>query len=298
MAIAIPRIGARQTGSRILGAIRWTRQFPAVPLAVLVLVLVVPAIFANVLTPHDPEIGTLPKAMQPPVWMEGGDWSRPLGADTMGRDVMTRIFYGARVSLIISLISILLSGLIGASLGMAAAYFGGWVDHVISRLIDISMATPAILYALVLGVVMGAGFKTVIIVVLYILWSQYARQVRGETLAIMSLPYIAHARVAGCSHLRIMTRHIFPNVLNTLVVLATLQIGFVIILEASLSFIAVGIPRPTPSWGSMIADGRSLIIVAWWISLFPGLAIVLTVFSMNLLGDWLRDKLDPKLRNI
>ncbi len=268
------------------------------PLVVLVLVLLVPAIFANVLTPHHPEIGTLSKAMQPPVWIEGGDWSRPLGADTQGRDVMTRIFYGARVSLAISLISIFLSGLIGSSLGMAAAYFGGWVDHVISRLVDIAVAIPAILFALVLGVVIGAGFQTVVIVVLYILWSRYARQVRGETLAIMNQDYIARARVAGSSPLRIMVRHILPNVFNTLVVLATLQIGFVIILESSLSFLGVGIPRPTPAWGSMVADGRSLIIVAWWISLFPGLAIVLTVLSMNLLGDWLRDKLDPKLRQV
>ena len=298
MGIALPGIGARRTGSRILGAVRWTRRFPVAPLLVLFLVLLAPAIFANVLTPHHPEIGTLPKAMQPPVWIEGGDWSRPLGADTQGRDVMTRIFYGARVSLIISLIAIFLSGLIGSSLGMAAAYFGGWVDHVISRLVDISMAIPAILFALVLGVVIGAGFKTVIIVVLYILWSQYARQVRGETLAIMGQDYIARARVAGCSHVRIMTRHIFPNVFNTLVVLATLQLGFVILVESGLSFLAVGIPRPTPAWGSMIADGRSLIIVAWWISLFPGLAILLTVVSMNLLGDWLRDKLDPKLRQV
>ena len=298
MAIALPGMVAKRTGSGILGAVRWTRRFPLVPLLVLVLVLLVPAIFANVLTPHHPEIGTLPKAMQPPVWMDGGDWSRPLGADVQGRDIVTRIFYGARVSLIISLISIFLSGLIGSSLGMAAAYFGGWVDHVISRLVDISMAIPAILFALVLGVVIGAGFKTVIIVVLYILWSQYARQVRGETLAIMGQDYIARARVAGSSHFRIMTRHIFPNVMNTLVVLATLQLGFVILVESGLSFLAVGIPRPTPAWGSMIADGRSLIIVAWWISLFPGLAIVLTVLSMNLLGDWLRDKLDPKLRQL
>ena len=298
MAIALPEIGSRETGSRILGAVRWTRRYPVVPVLVLVLLLLVPAIFANVLTPHHPEVGTLPKAMQPPVWIEGGDWSRPLGADTQGRDVMTRIFYGARVSLIISLISIFLSGLIGSSLGMAAGYFRGWVDHVISRLVDIAVAIPAILFALVLGVVIGAGFKTVIIVVLYILWSRYARQVRGETLAIMNQDYIARARVAGCSPFRIMVRHILPNVLNTLVVLATVQIGFVIILESSLSFLGVGIPRPTPAWGSMIADGRSLIIVAWWISLFPGLAIVLTVLSMNLLGDWLRDKLDPKLRQL
>ena len=298
MAIVLPGMVVKRTGSGILGAVRWTRQFPLVPSLVLILVLLVPAIFANVLTPHHPEIGTLPKAMQPPVWMDGGDWSRPLGADVQGRDIMTRIFYGARVSLIISLISIFLSGLIGSSLGIAAAYFGGWVDHVISRLVDISMAIPAILFALVLGLVIGAGFKTVIIVVLYILWSQYARQVRGETLAIMGQDYIGRARVAGCSHVRIMTRHIFPNVFNTLVVLATLQLGFVILVESGLSFLAVGIPRPTPAWGSMIADGRSLIIVAWWISLFPGLAILLTVLSMNLLGDWLRDKLDPKLRQV
>jgi peptide/nickel transport system permease protein len=222
----------------------------------------------------------------------------PLGTDKIGRDVLSRIIHGARVSLMVAGISILAGGVVGTALGLMAGYFGGWWDHVIMRLVDIKLSLQAILLALVLAAAIGPGFFTVIIVITMILWTRYARLVRAETLALKSRDFVARAKVSGCSNFRIITRHIFPNVVNTLIVLATLEVGQVILLEATLSFLGVGIPRPTPAWGLMVADGRELVVAAWWVAFFPGLAILLTVLSMNLLGDWLRDKLDPKLRNV
>ena len=205
---------------------------------------------------------------------------------------------GARVSLSVSLLAVVLGGGIGTILGVVAGYFGGVWDSLIMRLVDLMLAFPSILLALVMVAAIGSGYNTVIIVIVVLLWSRYARVVRGEALAIKQSDYIARARVAGASHMRIMLRHIFPNLVNTVIVLATLEVGAVIILESTLSFLGAGIPRPTPAWGVMVADGRELIIANWWIFFFPTLAIVLTVLSMNLLGDWLRDRLDPKLRNV
>jgi peptide/nickel transport system permease protein len=202
------------------------------------------------------------------------------------------------VSLVVSLIAILVGGAIGTGLGLISGYFGRWVDSLIMRLVDISLSLPTILLALVLVAAVGPSFGTVIIVLVVLLWARYARLVRAETLAMKERDFIARARVAGASHVRIMLRYIFPNVVNSLVVLATLQVGYVILLESALSFLGAGLPRPTPAWGLMIADGRELIVTAWWVSMFPGLAIMLTVLSLNLLGDWLRDHLDPKLRHV
>jgi peptide/nickel transport system permease protein len=183
-------------------------------------------------------------------------------------------------------------------LGLTSGYFGGWVDAVLMRLVDISLSLPTILLALVLVAAVGPSFGTVITVLVVLLWARYARLVRGETLGIKERDFIARARVAGASHTRIMARYILPNVVNSLVVLATLQVGYVILLESALSFLGAGLPRPLPAWGLMIADGRELIVTAWWVSMFPGLAIMLTVLALNLLGDWLRDHFDPRLRNV
>ena len=273
------------------------RSYPLIPAFVLLALLIFPAITADWLAPHDPVHGSVKDRRQPPVFF-GGTWKYPLGTDRIGRDILSRIMYGARVSLSISLVGIFVGGIIGASLGMLAGYFGGWIDTVIMRLVDISLALPAILLALVLAAATGPSFQTIIVVVAFVLWALYARQVRGEVLSIRERDFVARARVAGASQLRVMVRHILPNVTNTIIVLATLQVGSVIILEAALSFLGLGIPRPTPAWGIMVADGRQLIVSAWWISFFPGLAITLTVFSLNLLGDWLRDRLDPKLKQI
>ena len=310
---AIPR---RLPMPGVLGVGRaWAiaRRYPIFPVAILLLVLVLPAIFAELITPHDPLIGSLSNRLVPPVWVEadsfeiagmgvietpGGSWEHILGTDKQGRDVLSRIIYGARVSLTVAGLSIFIAGSVGTTLGMIAGYFGGNVDHLIMRLVDITISIPAILFALVLAVILQPSFQTVIIVIVSIFWSRYARLIRGQTLGIKNQDFISRAKVAGASNARIIVRHVFPNVVNTIIVLATLEVGQVILLEATLSFLGAGLPRPTPAWGLMVANGRELLISAWWVAFFPGLAIMLAVMSMNLMGDWLRDKLDPKLRNL
>jgi peptide/nickel transport system permease protein len=281
-------------------AVTWRRlrRYPLVPIGMLTFLLVIPAALAPQVAPYDPLKGSLAKRLKAPAWQEGGSIEHLLGTDKLGRDILSRIIYGARVSLAVSLVAILVGGAIGTVLGLMSGYFGRWVDSVIMRLVDISLSLPTILLALVLVAAVGPSFATVIIVLVILLWARYARLVRAETLSIKERDFIARARVAGASHTRIMARYIFPNVVNSLVVLATLQVGYVILLESALSFLGAGLPRPTPAWGLMIADGRELIVTAWWVSMFPGLAIMLTVLALNLLGDWLRDHLDPKLRNV
>jgi peptide/nickel transport system permease protein len=273
------------------------KRYPLVPFVLLLLFLVIPAVFAPWVAPHDPYDGSLSNRLTPPVW-QGGTTEHLLGTDKLGRDMLSRIIYGARVSLAVSLIAIFVGGIIGTALGLISGYFGRWVDAVLMRLVDISLSLPTILLALVLVAAVGPSFGTVITVLVVLLWARYARLVRGETLAIKELDFIARARVAGASPTRIMIRYIFPNVINSIVVLATLQVGYVILLESALSFLGAGLPRAEPAWGVMVADGRELIVTAWWVSMFPGLAIMLTVLALNLMGDWLRDHLDPKLRNV
>jgi len=277
---------------------RQVKRYPLVSLGILVIVLVIPAIFAPWVAPHDPFLGTLSNRLTPPVWQDGGTMEHILGTDKLGRDILSRIIYGARVSLTVSLIAIFVGGIIGTVLGLISGYFGGRTDAVIMRLVDISLSIPTILLALVLVAAVGPSFGTVITVLIVLLWARYARLTRGETLAMKERDFIARARVAGASHTRIMFKYLFPNVFNSLIVLATLQVGYVILLESTLSFLGAGLPRAEPAWGVMVADGRELIVTAWWVSMFPGLAIMLTVLSLNLLGDWLRDHLDPKLRNL
>jgi peptide/nickel transport system permease protein len=228
--------------------------------------------------------------------MAGGAWNHILGTDKQGRDILSRLIFGARVSLSISLFAVFVGGAIGTLVGLVAGYASGWADHVLMRLVDLSLALPLVLMALVLVSVFGASYGTVIAVVVLLLWSSYARQVRAETLSLKHQDFVQRARVTGASHLRILLRHILPNLFNTIIVLATLQVGTVILLESTLSFLGVGVPPPYPSWGVMVADGRELLVGAWWIAIMPGLAIVIVVLAMNVLGDWLRDHLDPRLR--
>jgi len=268
--------------------------FPGVVLAALVLT----AVFAAYLAPQSPTEGDITQKLIPPIWMERGDWEHPLGTDRFGRDVLSRIIYGSRISLLVSLIAIGVAGTFGTALGLLSGYRGGLIDAVLMRLTDIALSLPLILIAVVLVAVSEPSFRNVILVIALLLWPRFARQVRGETLAIKQQDFVALAVVAGRSSWWIMSRHIFPNVVPTLLVITTLQVGYVILLEGTLSFLGVGVPPPNPAWGLMIADGRGFLATAWWISLFPGLAMLLIVLAVNLMGDWLRDHLDPKLRQL
>ena len=271
-------------------------RFPWLPVLLLLIVLVIPTLFAELIAPFDPLKQSLPQRLKPPVFADGGSWSHVLGTDKQGRDILSRLILGARVSLSISLLAVVVGGSIGTFVGLVAGYAGGWMDHVLMRLVDLSLALPLVLMALVLVSVFGPSYGTVETVVVLLLWSSYARQVRAETLSLKHQDFVQRARVTGASHVRILLRHILPNLLNTVIVLATLQVGTVILLESTLSFLGVGVPPPFPSWGVMVADGRELLVGAWWIAIMPGCAIVTVVLAMNVLGDWLRDHLDPKLR--
>lgn len=262
----------------------------------LILILVVVAIFAPILAPHKPNIGSIEYRLKPPAWQEGGSTENLFGTDVLGRDVLSRLLYGARTSLAVCLITILIAGSIGSILGIIAGYLGGLLDAIIMRIVDLAFSLPVILIAMLFAVLFGPSFLNIIIVIVLVIWADYARMARGETLKVKELDYVALAKVAGCSKLIIMIRHIFPNVLGSLIVLATLQLGSVIIMESSLSFLGVGIPPPTSDWGSMMAEGRSYIVTAWWLSVVPGVAILFTVLSFNLLGDTLTEYLNPKLR--
>jgi peptide/nickel transport system permease protein len=273
------------------------RRWPIVSMVIIV-VFVLAALLAPVLSPADPYEQSLRQRFRPPVWEERGSWAHPLGTDRLGRDQLSRIVYGARVSLAVGALAVLLAGAVGATVGMVAGYYGGRVDAVLMRITDATLSFPTILLALILAVTVGPSFTNVVVSIAVILWARYARVIRGQVLTLMQLDFIAQARIAGAGAWRIITRHLLPNTLNTLVVLLTLQIGYVIIVEASLSFLGAGIPPPTPAWGSMIAEGRDFVTSAWWASALPGLAILLVVLAFNLLGDWLRDTLDPKLRQL
>jgi peptide/nickel transport system permease protein len=297
MATAISPTVPWYSPPKIARAVFQAKRYPVLPLAILIFFLVIPAVFAPLVAPHDPLKGSLSKRLKPPIWAEGGSIEYPLGTDKMGRDILSRMIYGARISLLVSFMAIFVGGSIGTTLGVLSGYFGGKLDTLIMRLVDISLSIPTIFLALVLVSAIGPSFGIVITVIAFILWARYARQARAETLSVREQDFIARARVAGASHVRIMLRYIFPNIVNTLVVLATLQVGAIILLESTLSFLGLGIPRPTPAWGVMVADGRELIVTAWWVSMFPGVGIMLTVLSLNLFGDWLRDHLDPKLKH-
>jgi peptide/nickel transport system permease protein len=278
---------------------RWRiwRRFPVVPVAILGL-FVLTAIFADVLTPYPPEQISLMDRLVPPFFISGGSTAHILGTDGLGRDILSRTIYGARISLSVALLVILISSVVGTVIGMVSGYLGGRTDDVLMRVTDAALSFPSILIALLLAVSLGPSFSTVILALSALGWAPFARMIRGEVVKLRKEDFIAQARIIGSSPTRIILTHLFPNVVNTLIVLMTLSVGIVILVEASLSFLGAGIPPPTPSWGSMVADGRDLFDKAWWISFFPGLAIGLVVLSGNFLGDWVRDRLDPKLRQL
>lgn len=276
-------------------AVLW--RAPKIP-TFIVIVSVVVAIFAPLIAPHSPIDPNLVDREKPPIFLEGSTLKYPLGTDRQGRDVLSRITVGARVSLSVAAMAIVLGSLAGVSLGLLAGYRGGWVDALTMRTMDVMLAFPPILIALVFAVTVGPSFWVVVAVLGLMMLPRYARLVRGDVLTWKQRDFVALARIAGCSSTRIIIVHLFPNVVASLVVLSTLQIGWAIVVEASLSFLGAGIPPPTPTWGGMVSEGRNYLESLWWISVFPGIAIMLVVLSFNMFGDWLRDILDPRLRQL
>ncbi len=273
------------------------RRLPLLSILVLV-IFVVTGLGANWIAPHNPERGDIRARNVPPAWMEGGSSEYLLGTDHLGRDMLSRVIFGARISLAVVAVTLGLGAVIGVSAGLVAGFYGGWRDEVLMRIVDIKLAIPTILLALVLVLALGQTFLIIVAILAIAIWPRFARNVRGEVLQLKTMDYVALAKVSGASTTRILIKHILPGVVNTLIILSTLEVGIVILLESTLSFLGAGVPPPTPAWGSMVADGRDRLAVAWWISTMPGLAIMVVVLSMNLFGDWLRDKLDPRLRQL
>ena len=274
------------------------KGFPLIPVVILLFIAFV-AIFADVLAPHDPQIGSLARRFKPPFWMEGGSLVYPLGTDHVGRDVLSRLIFGARVSMVVGITAVLVAGSIGTLLGIVSGYLGGWADQVVMRITDTWLALPALTFAIFLAAIVGPSELNIILILGLVYWTRYARVIRGEVLSLKQREFVRRAIVAGCSKSLIMWRHILPNVINSAVVLATLMLGVVIVTEASLSFLGVGVPPPKPAWGLMMADGKKGLMVGyWWLTVFPGICIMLMVLSANLLGDWLRVKFDPQLRQL
>ena len=289
--MASPVLVARDPGAWIQVVRRWTVRLPWISLTV-VTVLLLCAAFAPLIAPHDPELISMLDAKLGP----GENMTYPLGTDVMGRDMLSRLIFGARTSVLISFVALGTGALVGTMLGLASGYRGGWVDALTMRAADATMGFPSILVAMILVVIMGAGIENIIIAVVVTVWARYARMIRAEVLSIKELDFITLAKIAGVSSPVIVARHVFPNAVNTLMVLSSLQVGQVILLEASLSFLGLGLPVGAPAWGIMVAEGRTVILNIWWLSLFPGLAITIVVLAFNFFGDWLRDTLDPKMR--
>jgi peptide/nickel transport system permease protein len=277
---------------------RRLEDFPLLPTLILGGIALL-AIFADWVAPHDPEIGNLAARFRPPAWQQGGDVVYLLGTDHLGRDVLSRLIYGARVSMVVGFTAVAVAGAIGTGLGIVSGYLGGWVDQVIMRITDTWLALPALTFAIFLTAVVGPSEMNIVIILGAVYWTRYARVIRGEVLSLKEREFVRLAVVAGCSKRTIMVRHILPNVVNSAIVLGTLMLGVVIVTEAALSFLGVGVPPPKPAWGLMLADGkRGLMTGYWWLTVLPGTCIMLMVLSANLLGDWLRVKLDPQLRQL
>jgi peptide/nickel transport system permease protein len=291
---------SRRTASGRLRAVVTAARGAPMTAVVILGGLILVAALADVLAPHDPTVPVKGAEMfAPPFWMEGGSLATPLGTDFQGRDILSRLLYGARVSLIVGLMGTLVAGALGTALGIISGYAGGWVDQVIMRVTDAWLALPAIVFAIFLAAMVGPSMWNIIVILGLVYWTRYARVIRGEVLTLRERDFVKLAEIAGASRFRVIKKHILPNVLNTATVLASLTVGVVIIAEASLSFLGVGVPPPQPAWGLMLSEARPTLMVGqWWLTVFPGACILLIVLATQLFGDWLRVRLDPQLRNL
>jgi len=268
-------------------------KLPWIPVFIM-LILLVCAGFAPLVAPHDPtEINILDGKLAP-----GENLNYPLGTDILGRDMLSRLIYGARTTVFISLVALGTGALAGTVIGLVAGFREGWFDAITMRAADAALGFPTILVAMVIVVIMGAGIESIILAVLLTVWARFARMIRGDVLSIKNMDYITAAKIAGVSMPMIIWRHVFPNTVNTLMIITSLQVGQVILLEASLSFLGLGLPVGEPAWGIMVSEGKAVILDVWWLSLFPGVAITVVVLAFNYFGDWMRDALDPKLRRL
>ncbi|MCI0439869.1 MAG: ABC transporter permease [Chloroflexi bacterium] len=274
---------------------QFIRRWPIIPLVILA-VLVIVGVGAPIIATRDPILQSLPNRNAKPFWQDGSPYV--LGGDHVGRDVFSRVVHGARISLTVMAIALSTGLLVGTTLGLVAGYFGGIIDEIITRAVDIWFGFPFLLLALVVAVIIGASFVTVMALMALLAWSSFVRNVRADVLVLKESDFVALARVAGASTPRIIIKHILPGTMGTIAVIASLSVGQLILAEATLSFLGAGIPSPTPSWGNMISEGRDYLQTAWWTSTFPGLALFLTVMSLNFVGDWMRDRLDPRLRQL
>ena len=300
MATIVARQAAQGRTERALRTVvKAVREAPL--LAVVILGgLILVAVFADLIAPYDPTVPVQgAQIFAPPFWMEGGSTAALLGTDFQGRDVLSRLIHGARVSLIVGIIGTLVAGGIGTFMGILSGYVGGFVDQIIMRVTDAWLALPAIVFAIFLAAMVGPSMWNIIVILGAVYWTRYARVIRGEVLSLREREFVKLAEIAGASRVRVIKRHILPNVMNTATVLASLTVGVVIIAEASLSFLGVGVPPPQPAWGLMLSEARSTLMAGqWWLTVFPGLCIGLIVLATQLLGDWLRVRLDPQLRNL
>lgn len=291
------RDGARPSRINVSKIISVIKKVPVIPGTVLIVFLVF-GIFADAISPHDPIKTNLRNSLIVPSFQEGGVPEHRLGTDQLGRDMLSRLIHGATISLQVGLTVVLIAGSIGMALALISGYYGGWVDMILMRVTDVMLSMPLLIIAIALAAVLGPSLNNVILILVLLGWAQYARVIRSEVLRIKDSDFIRLARVAGVSNAKIIVRHVLPNVVNTFIILATLQVGAVISWEATLSFLGVGVPPPRPSWGGMLSEGRAYITYAWWLCVFPGVAIFLVMLSLNFLGDWLRVRLDPKFRQI
>jgi peptide/nickel transport system permease protein len=263
---------------------------------IVLLIYVILALLAPTITVHNPNRGSLADRLIPPVWQEGGTWEYPLGTDAQGRDLLTRILYGSRVSLLIGVLSVTISALVGTILGALSGFFRGWLDTIVSRFADLLLAFPYLIFAIGMMAFLGPGFSNLVFALTFKSWVEFFRLVRGSTLTEKTQEYVEAARVSGEGSFAIIAKEIMPNIIESVFVLATLRMGFLIIMEASLSFWGLGLPANIPAWGSMVSAGRDYLLVAWWVSTLPGIAILILVLAINLFGEGLRDILDPRLK--